>query len=203
MIRRWYFVRRSIEITFGFCAVLCVLLWLDIKMTLWFLFCILIHELGHWIALRLYRVRVTGLRLCLTGAVLETALLSYEKEMLCALAGPVFSAALGGLLLRRAPRVGILSFCLAAANLLPLYPMDGGRLLAALLSRSLPSERVEHILSGVGFVTCALLMLLACWGTIVLQIGLWPIFTALLLLSRAGDPEKLLLFLRKTDRIKN
>lgn len=201
MILQWCFVNRRIEITFGFCAVLCFLLWLDAKMTIWFLVCILVHELGHWTALRLCKVKVTGFRLCLTGAVLETAWLSYEKEMLCSIAGPIFSAILGGMLLRRLPRVGVLSFGLAAVNLLPLYPMDGGRLLTALLSQSLPVERVERILSGIGFVTCAILMLLACWGTIVLQTGLWPIFAALIFLSRVGDPEKLLLFLQKTDRI--
>ena len=49
-----------------------------------------IHELGHWVMLRLLGAKVTGFRLNVLGAVLETdsRRLSYGGELAAVLAGP-------------------------------------------------------------------------------------------------------------------
>lgn len=195
-----YFVSRRLEITFGFCAAVCALGWLNGQLTLWLLICIAAHEMGHLAALRLCGIPVLGLRLSLTGAVIRTGLMAYGQEAICAAAGPGASLLLGVVLLRVVPEAGMLSLGLAAVNLLPLYPMDGGRILAALLLRAAP-ERAYRVLSRVSFAVCGILMLLACWAAAVLQMGLWPVFAALILLCRAGNTEKQLLFSVQKDKM--
>lgn len=97
-----------------------------------------LHELGHWLAIRLLGGRITRLRLTAVGA--ELALdgarpLSYGRECIAALAGPAASlltaelAARGGLFLLAGLSLGQGLF-----NLLPILPLDGGRALGLLLS---------------------------------------------------------------------
>lgn len=97
-----------------------------------------LHELGHWLAIHLLGGRITRLRLTAVGA--ELALdgsrpLSYGRECIAALAGPVSSlltaelAARGKLFLLAGLSLGQGLF-----NLLPILPLDGGRALGLLLS---------------------------------------------------------------------
>ena len=177
------------EITFGFCAVICFLAWLNWRICLWFLLCAGVHELGHLLAMRLCRVRLRGMTLSASGAVIDGAFPNYALEFWCALAGPMIGILLGIGLLFVLPVPAIISLLLSAINLLPLYPLDGGRMLRALLLRRFAPELVARWLCIVRFVTCGILMLLACWAAAKLQMGLWPIFAALLLLTRAGSRD--------------
>ncbi len=112
---------------------------------------VLLHELGHALAARRARVPVRGITLRALGgeAEVEAESPSPEAEFAIAVAGPAVSlliaAAAGLLWLARAPAappdpVAALAAHLAAANatlalfnLLPCYPMDGGRALQATL----------------------------------------------------------------------
>ena len=173
---------------------LCVLGWLNLSVCLSFVLCVIVHELGHYVSLRLCSVSVVRTKIGLHGAVMETAGMSEWQELICAAAGPVASAILGLVLLRKRTAAALISFGLAAVNLLPLYPLDGGRILRSILFLCCGAERAERIVHWTTIAVCLVLMLLACWGTIVLQAGVWPIFAALVLLWRAGDAEKQLLF---------
>lgn len=194
-------MKGKISVSLGFCACLCVLAWLDSRWTLRLLICGAVHELGHWVVLRLCGVPVVGFRLRISGAVIQTQWMDYATEIRTAAAGPCAGVLLGAVLLRHRPEMALLSFGLSAVNLLPLYPMDGGRILSAALMKRLPLEKTEKILSRVSFWVCGGLMVLACWGTVALQMGLWPIFAALGILCPMGNWEKQLLFWTKQDRI--
>ena len=113
------------------------------------------HELAHALVARRFGVRTNAITLFLLGGVatLEEEPSSPRADALIALAGPALSAALAvaalGLLFvldRFAPSgalrtalgtldtyVFIANAVLAAFNLVPAYPMDGGRVLRALL----------------------------------------------------------------------
>ncbi len=97
-----------------------------------------VHEAGHALALRLGGARVTRVTLGLSGAEMAYAgALTRGGEALAIAAGPAFGAlwallglTAGGAFLRRS---GAASALLTAFNLLPVLPLDGGRLAAALV----------------------------------------------------------------------
>ena len=152
-----------------------------------FLVAVLLHEAAHALLLYLCHVPVIGFRLCICGAVIQTQLCSYRDELLCAAAGPVCNLILLICFLRINPVLSIVNAVLATVNLLPLYPLDGGRILYALLMMHMDPTRASICMRYVAVVVCCLLMLSVCWLTIVGQAGIWPIFAALVLLCRAGQ----------------
>ena len=178
---------RRLKISFGFWAVLCILAWLDWRFCLRFFVCALFHEIGHLVATWVCRVNVRGISLSAAGAVIDTQFCDCKTELICAAAGPVVGAVLGLCFLHHAPKTAMVSFLLSIVNLLPLYPLDGGRMLHAVLNLRLPEEKTRRVLRYTALCVCCVLMLLACWGTIWLQMGVWPIFAALVLLWRAGE----------------
>lgn len=122
------------------------------------------HELCHYAAIRLLGGDVYGLRLGINGAKMEVAPLAPGKELVAALAGPVGSAFLV-LLAKWLPRLAICGFVHCVFNLLPLFPLDGGRALRGLMTLFLPDETGQRAFSisqqvllwGVGFlcILCA------------------------------------------------
>ena len=113
---------------------------------------VLAHELGHsWVARR-YDIPIARITLWIFGGVasLERVPREWDREFWIAIAGPVVSVGLGlacyGLAVLLPDGVptlvfllgwlAIMNVSLAAFNLLPAFPMDGGRILRALLSRS-------------------------------------------------------------------
>ena len=112
---------------------------------------IVLHEVSHALVARRFDLRIDGITLFLFGGVAEMAdePKSAKGEFLMAAAGPLASAGLAlaflllaGLLEAWAlplPLVGVTFYLgmingvLAAFNLLPAFPMDGGRILRAFL----------------------------------------------------------------------
>lgn len=178
---------RGIRVTPGFVAALCLLGWCDLRLCGLFLLALALHEAAHLTALALFRRPVLGLTLSAGGAKIETEALTLRQEALSAAAGPLVNLLSGALTLRCVPAFSTVSLGLAAVNLLPLYPLDGGRILRAALLSRLPPERTERILRLAVWLTCSTLMVGACWLTVWRQAGLWPIFAALVLLCRAGN----------------
>jgi len=108
---------------------------------------VLAHELSHAILARRFGLRVREITLFIFGgaATLEGDASRPRDEALIAAAGPLTSLAIGGLLLgiglfvrqqQLAAIIGWLGFInltLGAFNLIPGFPMDGGRILRAVL----------------------------------------------------------------------
>jgi len=133
---------------------------------------LLVHEAGHVLVVRLSGGRVTSLLLLPPGGRVQAAGLAQGPRMqaLVALGGPVASLSFGAfaLLLREAAGTGDLAFGLAWAgflscglgvlNLMPGHPMDGGRVLEAVLSLRLGAERARLWAARGGMVCGAVLL---------------------------------------------
>ena len=146
--------RPRLEATPGFLLLLGVLYWLDegVGLLLWGVLACAVHELGHVAAALAFGGRADRLSLTAVGAELFFSYrspLTYGQESLVALAGPAANLLLGGLFFvldRQLPAV--LSLGIGAFNLLPILPLDGGRVLHGLLAEKLDPDWADRFLTA-------------------------------------------------------
>lgn len=186
--------RTQIEISPAFVALLCAYYYFDPAHTFApFLTGILLHEAAHLLLLRSFHVRIRRLRLSASGAILVTDLLPYGRELAVAAAGPAANFLLLLLTARWYPAFALVNLGLFAYNLLPFYPLDGGRILRSLLHMLLPEHVASALERGVAGSCLLLLTAFCCYLTCVHHYGLWPVAVCGLLLVRVGGtvlPER-------------
>lgn len=120
------------------------LLLLPLRWVLAWLLAVCIHEFGHYFALRLCKVPIFGLRLSHLGVTMETGELQECETIFCSLAGPLFAMIFTVL----SPVLPCMAVCIllqSLFNLLPIYPLDGGRAMQAILNLLLPARWAGYI----------------------------------------------------------
>ncbi len=148
---------------------------------LFLLVSITLHELGHSLTSMAFgcRVRDITLMIIVGCATLESMPRKYWQEFLVAIAGPAVSLVLGllglfvpdylhnvGLLSTTFAKllkdsVGLLNLLLFGFNLLPAFPMDGGRLLRSALQFRMTKLRATWIASRIGRVLAGAMIFFA------------------------------------------
>jgi Zn-dependent protease/CBS domain-containing protein len=137
---------------------------------------VLLHELAHALVARRFGVGTRAITLLPIGGMadLERAPDRPGQELAIAAAGPMASALLGAAFYvvaaagLRGPREGITGASLVVAvattnaiiavfNLLPAFPMDGGRILRALLAMRMPHARATRLAARIGQALAALM----------------------------------------------
>jgi len=127
---------------------------------------VLLHEFGHSLVALRYGYEIDSITLWLLGGLASFADFpeDWRHELVIALAGPVVSVLIGvGSYVAfitlpssvDAARfvfgyLTVLNLVLAAFNLLPAFPMDGGRILRALLARTQPHAKATQQAASVG-----------------------------------------------------
>ena len=130
----------------------------------WTILACAVHEVGHLLAIRALGGRVEALRLTGLGAVMiPRGVFSYRDDGLAALAGPAASVLLALLAAPVQETLAGVSLVLGLFNLLPIVPLDGGRILTALLSRKFGPDRGEKVGFLVGQILSFLLMGMGLW----------------------------------------
>lgn len=88
----------------------------------------LLHELGHYCAVRLLGGSVHQLQFGFLGAVMNATGLTQRAEIICLLAGPLVGL-FPLLFFRYVPTIALCGTIQSAYNLLPITPLDGGKIL--------------------------------------------------------------------------
>lgn len=142
------------------------------------------HELCHYAAIRLCAGEPKKISVKAHIASITIPEMSRGKELLCAAAGP-----LGGflllILLPVCPRIALCGLFQSLYNLMPVYPMDGGRILCCLASMTLKPTYAQWLYSFVQWVFIGVMVASALYAAIVMQVGLLPLVLALVVLVKA------------------
>lgn len=182
-------------------------LWMGVAGALGLFASIVAHEFAHALVARRYDLPMAGITLFIFGGVAE---MSDEPErpmveFLVAIAGPIASyivagvcylAGAGLLAAVDAPELGaviyylaLINFVLATFNLLPAFPLDGGRILRSLLWWWQGSLRkATHTASRFGVVLAAAIMALGVVNIVsgMFIAGLWQLLIGFFIYNAAG-----------------
>lgn len=184
--------------------------WMGIAGLLGLALSIVLHELAHSLVARRFGLPIKGITLFIFGGVaeMEDEPKQPKAELLMAIAGPIASLAIAGafyLLTVLATSVGApeavtgvarylayLNFLLAAFNVIPAFPLDGGRVLRAAVwwgthdyRRATRVASMSGILFSFGLLGLGFLSMMS--GAFVQ--GLWWILIGLFLNGAARSSE--------------
>lgn len=131
--------------------------------------CVFVHEVGHALMARAFHIRTKSITLTAAGGHAEFSRMPDRpfQELLISLSGPAVNLALGGAVFVYLKLVGNvpspapftnpnanplgqfmwLNFALGLTNLAPLFPLDGGRVVRALLGFFLPYPTATRVVS--------------------------------------------------------
>lgn len=134
---------------------LCILL-LPVRWVLGAVFAAAVHELFHLATICIFRVGISGIRIHLGGIVIQTDAMETWVEACCALSGPIGSFSVL-LFARQCPEAALIALCQGIFNLLPIYPLDGGRFLRCIAPVALCKAAEVFtwiVISGLGVWLC-------------------------------------------------
>lgn len=148
--------------------------------------CVVLHELGHALAARRYGISTPDITLLPIGGLARLSRLPEKpsEEIVIALAGPAVNVVIAAILILFvgasvdpetmaeienpsvdfAGRLAAINIFLAIFNLIPAFPMDGGRVLRAVLALNMGRRRATEIAARIGQGTAFLFGFLGLMG---------------------------------------
>lgn len=166
--------------------------------------CVVLHELGHGMQIRRYGIAVRDIVLLPIGGMARAERLPDRprQEIAVALAGPAVNFGLAALLygvvrLRGTPldperdvvaSLFAINVFMGLFNLVPAFPMDGGRVLRGALAMRMHPLRATRIARGVGQVVAVLFLVAGFLDSSLIMLPVIAVF----ILFAAGAEERAL-----------
>ncbi len=162
-------------------SLLCLLI--PIKWIVCWLVSVVIHELFHYLAISFCKLRINCINVNLGGVLMCTEPMTVRQEFICSLAGPIGSLCLL-LLVRCLPCLSICGFIQFIFNMMPILPLDGGRVIRCLMDQFLPSKAAYKffLLFQRGFVF--FLVIICLIVSVRYHLGLLPAGIPLIILFK-------------------
>ncbi|SEQ87525.1 CBS domain-containing protein [Natrinema salaciae] len=148
---------------------------------------VVLHELGHSLTAQRYGFPIDSITLWLFGGIAAFSEMpeDWRQELNIAVAGPIVSILVGAgsyALFLVTPEslsgvrfvlgyLAVLNVALAFFNMLPAFPMDGGRVLRALLARSQPYAKATQQAASVGKLFAVVMGLFGLFSVNIILIG--------------------------------
>jgi Zn-dependent protease len=174
----------------------------EILLILALFMCVVLHELGHALMARRFGIPTQDITLLPIGGVarLDKMPEKPKEELLVAIAGPTVNLFIGALLFIGLSLSGafaqgidlaavsnnfwlqlmVVNFTLVAFNMIPAFPMDGGRVLRAILALNMSSVKATRLAVKFGRGIAVLM------GIAGFFLNPWLILTAIFVWSGAG-----------------
>jgi len=171
--------------------------------------CVLLHELGHSYVAKKHGTNIQSITLFLFGGVssMEEIPRNPKTELKMAVAGPAVSLLIGSTLiiiyeflktgssyfpgepvLRFIYLVGFINIILCIFNLIPAFPMDGGRVLRAWFAERMSYIKATKAAAGIGKMFA---ILMGVFGFLTVSIGgFWFMLIAFFIYIGASEEEK-------------
>lgn len=166
--------------------------------------CVALHELGHSVMAMRYEYHIDSITLWLFGGIanLTETPRNWYHEFNIAIAGPVVSVVCGALafaplMVIDGPPVivfllaylAVMNIALAAFNMLPAFPMDGGRVLRSLLARNRSLPRATKLAAETGK---AFALLLGLYGLFIFNIIMMGI-AVFIYIAASGESKRVMM----------
>lgn len=146
------------------------------------MFAATVHELFHAVAIIVSGGSIHCLKIGVLGATMDAGVLDVREEFFSAIAGPGGSFFLL-LLWNVFPRIALCGLFQGMYNLLPLYPLDGGRAVLCLMQILCPRSS-KKIMTLMEVIMTILLVLLGIFASLKLSLGLLPFLGVVFLLVK-------------------
>jgi Zn-dependent protease/CBS domain-containing protein len=175
---------------------------LSVGFVLTIFLCVVLHELGHSLTAKQYGINTKSITLLPIGGVasLERMPESPKQELLIAVAGPAVNVVIAFILWLALPPLTsvpdeeffaritpanffymlfFVNLMLVVFNAIPAFPMDGGRVLRALLAFKLGRVRATQIAANLGQILAILFIFIGFFSNpFLILIGVFVFFGA-------------------------
>lgn len=136
---------------------------------------IVFHEFGHYFAIKIFKGKIDSIEIGFGGLRMQCSMLDEWKNIVSILCGPLFGFSLV-LIGEWFPKVAVCSCILTLYNMLPILPLDGGRVLHILIGNNLFFEGFEKTVLLILFAGA----LYCCFS---LHLGVIPVLIVIALWS--------------------